>query len=63
MHPLLLCGLDTYQTHYFSKLRKLKMLIKNSHCTGCKEGQFYSLSFGQVAAGMYQPKSHFDEQD
>ena len=39
------------------------MLIKNSHCTGCKESQFYSLSFGQVAAGMYQPKSHFDEQD
>ena len=31
------------------------MLIKNSHCTGCKESQFYSLSFGQVAAGMYQP--------
>ena len=32
------------------------MLIKNSHCTGCKESQFYSLSFGQVAAGMTSPR-------
>ena len=27
--------------------------------SGCKESQFYSLSFGQAVASMYQPTSHF----
>ena len=27
--------------------------------TGCEEGQFYSMPFGQAVANMYWPTSHF----
>ena len=29
------------------------------HITECKEGQFYSLPFGQIVASMYNSESHF----